>query len=82
MKRTLLIGFLVALFASLFTAYILNNISYIPNAIWFIFPAYVWANVSYYITLPLACFVLVGVPCFILTVLSYHFFTNGTKGAG
>jgi len=79
MKRTLLIGLLVAIFASLFTAYVLNNMNYIPNAIWFIFPAHIWANVSYYITLPLACFVVFGVPCFILTVLSRRFFTERAK---
>lgn len=69
MRRTILMGLIVALCASLFAAYVLNNMSYIPNAIWFIFPARMWANVSYYIALPLACFVVVGVPCFTLTVV-------------
>jgi hypothetical protein len=81
MKRSILIGLIVALFASLFTAYVLNNMSRIPNAIWFMLPAYIWANVSYYITLPLASFVLVGVPCFILTVLSRQFFKKDANGA-
>lgn len=62
MKRLV---FVVAV--SLFTAYILNNAKKIPDLVWWMLPAWVWAHVNYYVTLPVACFIFVGVPVFLVS---------------
>jgi hypothetical protein len=54
---------------SLGAAYVLNNAKNIPNVVWWVFPAWVWAHVNYYVVLPSACFILVSVSYVALRVV-------------
>jgi hypothetical protein len=59
------LAFIIA--ASVFAAYILNNANYIPDLVWWMLPAWIWSHVNYYVTLPVACFILIGVPVFLVS---------------
>jgi len=59
----------IAVVVSLIVAYYVNNSNNLPDFVFWAFPKSVWASVDYHLLLPLACFIVIGIPLLIVSEL-------------